>query len=145
MSRLLKFPFASLPVSLPVSARYLSKLKVPDTFLVSVPEYTPSLADQVRMGIATLGESLSSVSPDSFDPAGAGPDILAQFGYDRLDRLDYARDKGLDAKATSILESLTAAPAVPRDSTSSEGASSEGSKAGSENKVEDKVENKTNS
>lgn len=141
MSRLLKSPFASLPASLPVSARYLSKLKVPDTFLVSVPEYTPSLADQVRMGIATLGESLSSASPDSFDPAGAGPDILAQFGYDRLDRLDYARDKGLDAKATSILESLTAAPAVPRDSTSSE----DTSPAEAKTESVDKTENKTNS
>lgn len=76
---------------------------------LSTPDYVMPLAEQIRSGLATKGESLGSFGNDSFDPPGASPDIISQFGYDRLDRLDYVRDHGLSAKAEAVMESITAA------------------------------------
>lgn len=81
------------------------------TLPLTCPEYMLPLAEQVRAGLASKGEMLSSFGPDSFDAPGSGPDIVAQFGYDRLDRLDYIRENKLSAKAEAVLDSLTSAGA----------------------------------
>lgn len=118
MTRILKNPFSVLPGALALPKRsldILAELKnnspLPG-YSEPAPDYCPPLRIQISNGILSKGESLGELPDSRFDASGQAPDMLAQYGYDKLDKLDYIRDSGLSSKAAAVMEALTGSGSV---------------------------------
>ena len=86
------------------------------------------LHEQIFHSLDTGLIQIQGGASEFYDGDGSEVTPEASFGMTRIDRIEYARSKGFDAKASEMFASITNAPSsvVPADATPPQGDKNEG-------------------